>query len=423
MRTQPLLSITLAVAMLVGSGCGGSEPRTTVASLQSITVAPSNITIAPAASTQFTATGHYSDGTMKDLAGATWSSSHESVATITSSGDVTGVADGTTNITASDSGMTGSTMLIVQSGTPDPLGTAVAQTVDCSSGGVTATTCYSLSISCSGIGDITAAVKVTAPSGSPAGTIIFIGGGGGTGYYEGYTFGGAVINSVVQSGYTAAQISFPDLSLGWLTGPGGARQLACRFATATRWVFDNVHKGGPTAPLCAHGESGGASAIAYGLSHYGMASFFSMVEPAGGPPFARIDNGCLCNQPAVAGPCSATIIPQCYETEVQGFVDTTYGAPLCTNAAQGDMSNAATFVHDSILSGTDAQLSFPNTDVHQLFGGKDLTAAVPEAYQWSQTITSRKATECVADAGHSMPNFSDAAQKIADDLNSRCRLQ
>jgi hypothetical protein len=157
--------------------------------------------------------------------------------------------------------------------------------------------------------------------------------------------------------------------------------------------------------------------------HYGMAAFFSMVEPAGGPPFARIDNGCLCNQPSVTGPCTANPIPQCYETDVQAFVDTTYNAPLCTQAAGGDTSNASLFLHDSILSGSDAQLSFPNTDVHQLFGEGDLTAAVPEAYQWSQAITSKRKTECVIGAGHSMPNFASAATKIVADLVAGCHLQ
>jgi hypothetical protein len=175
--------------------------------------------------------------------------------------------------------------------------------------------------------------------------------------------------------------------------------------------------------MCVSGESGGASAIAYSLSHYGMASFFSMVQPAGGPPFAQIDHGCLCDLPPSLGPCSATAIPSCYETEVQGFVDTTYGAPLCTNAAQhGDVSNAALFLNDSILSGPDALLAFPNTDVHQLFGTRDLTAAVPEASRWAQEITSKKITECI-DAGHSLPNFQNAATRMANDLITFCRLQ
>jgi hypothetical protein len=417
---QALLLSLLAFA----SGCGGNSSSQPVV-LQSITVTPANATVAQTFSQPFTASGHFSDGSTQDLtATVSWSSSHQSVATISSAGVALAAGDGTTNVMAVSSGVTGSTMLIVQSGTPDPLGSATAHTITCPPGGVTATACYSVTVTCSNIAAANAGVKVTAPTGTSKGTVIFIGGGGGAVNYEGYTYGSTIISDVVQAGYTAVQISFPDLSLGWLTGPGGTRSLACRFATTARWAYDHVHQGGASAPLCGHGESGGASAIAYSLSHYGMASFFSMVEPAGGPPFARIDNGCLCNQPAVAGPCGATLIPQCYEVEVQGFVDTTYGAPLCTTAAStGDTSNTALFLHDSVLSGSDALLAFPNTDVHQLFGGLDLTAAVPEAYRWSQAITTKKVAECVADAGHSMPNFSDAATKISSDLIAGCHLQ
>jgi Bacterial Ig-like domain (group 2) len=405
------------------AGCGGSGNPSVV--LQSITVAPTNTTVAPGSSRPFAASGHFSDGSTEDLTTTvSWSSSHVSVATIDSAGVALAAGDGTTNIVAASSGVAGSTMLIVQSGTPDPLGIATAQTITCPAGGVTGTTCYSVTVACPNIADTNAGVKVTVPTGTSQGTVIFVGGGGGTGNYEGYTYGATIINDLVQAGYTAVQVSFPDLSLGWLTGPGGTRSLACRFATTTRWVYDQVHQGGATAPLCAHGESGGASAIAYSLSHYGMASFLSMVEPAGGPPFGRIDNGCLCNQPSVAGPCGSTLIPQCYEPEVQGFVDTTYAAPLCSSAAAtGDTSNAALFLHESILSGADALLSFPNTDVHQLFGDLDLTAAVPEAYHWSQGITTKKVTECVADAGHSLPNFPNAAAKISSDLIAGCHLQ
>ena len=64
--------------------------------------------------------------------------------------------------------------------------------------------------------------------------------------------------------------------------------------------------------------------------------------------------------------------------------------------------DAATFVHDSVLSGFDTLLAFLNTDVHQLFGDEDLTAAVPETYQWSQSVSTKKVTECVANSGHSM---------------------
>ena len=409
----------LCAALVAGTACGGSGSSSP--SLQSITVTPANKTIAPGSSQPFTATGQFSDGSSKDItASATWSESHASVAVVSANGVGTAIADGTTNVTATSSSMAGSTMLTVQSGTPDPLGSAAAQSETCAPGGVTGTACYSLTVSCPGVNEAHAEVKVSTPPAKASGTVVFIGGGGATGNYEGYTYGATIIDSVVQGGFTAVQISFPDLSLGWLTGPGGSRALACRVATAFRWMYDKAHAGGATEPFCAHGESAGSSAIAYSLSHYGMASFFSMVEPAAGPPLARIDNGCLCHQPSVAGPCSSTLIPQCYEPDVKVIVDTTYATPICS---QGSDSDAQTFVHDSVLSGSDTLTSFPNTDVHQLFGDDDLTAAVPEAYQWSQTIATKKITECVANAGHSMPNFQDAATKIAADLTTFCRLQ
>jgi hypothetical protein len=67
---------------------------------------------------QFTATGHYSDGTTQPLTEeVTWSSSSLGVATISnangSRGIATGVSMGTTTIGATLAGVTGSTSLQV----------------------------------------------------------------------------------------------------------------------------------------------------------------------------------------------------------------------------------------------------------------------------------------------------------------------
>ena len=88
----------------VGSG-GGPHPKP--ATLQSVTISPSNPTInmtappAAAATQQFTATGHYSDGSSKDLTSSvTWTSSAPAVATVNSSGLATSVGVGSTTIMA-----------------------------------------------------------------------------------------------------------------------------------------------------------------------------------------------------------------------------------------------------------------------------------------------------------------------------------
>jgi uncharacterized repeat protein (TIGR01451 family) len=76
--------------------------------LESITVTPGNKTLAPGMTQQFSATGNYSDGTTQDLTtSATWSTGSATIATV-SGGLVTANAAGTTTVSASDGGKTGS---------------------------------------------------------------------------------------------------------------------------------------------------------------------------------------------------------------------------------------------------------------------------------------------------------------------------
>jgi len=87
---------------------------TSSATLQSITVTPAAPSIALGTGQQFTATGNYSDGSTQNLtASATWTSSATNVASISAAGLATSVATGSTNISATASGITGSTTLAV----------------------------------------------------------------------------------------------------------------------------------------------------------------------------------------------------------------------------------------------------------------------------------------------------------------------
>jgi probable HAF family extracellular repeat protein len=72
------------------------------ATLTTIAVAPATPTVAVGATQQFTATGTYSDGSSADITSSvTWSTAKSKVATIDSSGLLTAVARGATNVTAS----------------------------------------------------------------------------------------------------------------------------------------------------------------------------------------------------------------------------------------------------------------------------------------------------------------------------------
>lgn len=133
--------IALGLMTIVGSGGGGGGGGTgnggtnggsgTTATLDSIAVTPTNPSIAPENSQQFTATGTYSDGTTKDITNeVTWSSSDTSVATIDGSGYATAITAGTTTITATLGGVSGSTTLTVTSGETTSRGTIRIQSDD-----------------------------------------------------------------------------------------------------------------------------------------------------------------------------------------------------------------------------------------------------------------------------------------------------
>jgi hypothetical protein len=92
-----LVSTGSAVNLVVSTG-----PPT----LKSIAVTPASPSIVKGTTQQFTATGTYSDGSTKNLTtSVTWASGTATVATIGSGGLATGVGVGTSNITASLSGV------------------------------------------------------------------------------------------------------------------------------------------------------------------------------------------------------------------------------------------------------------------------------------------------------------------------------
>lgn len=114
----------LATGMAAGSvtitgSYGGLTPATTTltvsnATLQSITVAPAAQTVIIGGLQPFTATGSFSDGSTQDLTlVCTWTSSTPTVAVVNQIGVATSVTQGTTNITATFHGVSGSGALTV----------------------------------------------------------------------------------------------------------------------------------------------------------------------------------------------------------------------------------------------------------------------------------------------------------------------
>jgi hypothetical protein len=121
MGTKGLASTPGVGSTTITATSGGVMSMTTLtvtaAVLQSITVTPANGNLAIAANQQYVATANYSDGPQVVTTQATWASSNAGVATISnamgSKGLATGVANGSTTITAQFSGLSGMTSLTV----------------------------------------------------------------------------------------------------------------------------------------------------------------------------------------------------------------------------------------------------------------------------------------------------------------------
>jgi trimeric autotransporter adhesin len=122
-RATAVAAGSTTIRATLGTISGSTTLTVTTATLVSVAITPANPVIATGTTQQFVATGTYSDNSTQNLTvAATWSSSNTSVATISnaagSNGLATSVASGTTTITATSGGKSGSTTLTVIAPSP-----------------------------------------------------------------------------------------------------------------------------------------------------------------------------------------------------------------------------------------------------------------------------------------------------------------
>ena len=126
---------TLVLTVTDDDGAKGSDTVivTVNPTLQSITVAPGSYSIEEGQTGEFTATGNYSDLSTVDLTStAAWSSSTPGVATISATGMASGVAAGSSNITATQDGVVSNTAVLTVTEPPPTLQSITVAPGSCS---------------------------------------------------------------------------------------------------------------------------------------------------------------------------------------------------------------------------------------------------------------------------------------------------
>ena len=108
---------TAALAIIISGGCGSSSQQQAV-TLQTISITPATALVNVNKTQPFTASGKFSNGNSQNVANVSWSTANPAIATISPSGLATGVSAGTTKITASASGVTGTASITVAAPAP-----------------------------------------------------------------------------------------------------------------------------------------------------------------------------------------------------------------------------------------------------------------------------------------------------------------
>jgi hypothetical protein len=331
----------------------------------------------------------------------------------------------TSNVTISATCATGSTR---QLGTISDV-----STVTCS-GALKNGVCQQMTVSCPSVPNVFAYVKTNSPSGSPLGTATYGTGTDGNGLYESiFTYGSTAVGNVLDAGFTTVQISWgvpfnTGQPNGWVEGPGGVLASACRYATVTDWIYNNIQKN-TKIPYCATANSGGAGALAYVLSQYPTSNVLSMAEVTSGPPTGRLDWGCGCTEGKMAVECgTSSTLGTCFGKADAPVWDPAYNSKvtpgLCTDAVNGTLPpGGLSFFFGDSAEAPGALYNLPNTYVNLVFGSADDSSAIPIGQDWFNNITSAKAQVCVQGGEHSMADTLAGAEQIANDLINLCKLQ
>jgi pimeloyl-ACP methyl ester carboxylesterase len=279
------------------------------------------------------------------------------------------------------------------------------------------------------VADSTARIKVSDPTGTSTGTIVFITGTDNSGDWEGSATVALYMLPALARGQRLVQITWPT-EPAWGAGTAGWIANHCRSATAWKAIHDDATLTTAGTPFIVLGHSGGSSQVAYTLAHYNGPSYIDLAIMSSGPPHSKLQYGVQGSANlAWVTECNANKVtatnPSCSYGAMDTFMDRAYGGDgsgggtytaFQPKSCFGGIDNACGG-RDDVLKG-DAVLNYPQTEVHFLYGDQDFTSASPLGGVYARAMKSAKTehtiTQTPGGGGHNA--VCDDAGSVIDGL-------
>jgi hypothetical protein len=308
------------------------------------------------------------------------------------------------------------TLLAACAAAAAPLGKVTELPEACPAGPGARTACRRVLVSCPGLKDLRAQLRVTEPPpGKPArGTVVFGSGGNGAGFYAAQPAMQTLVGELAEMGFLVVDRAWDG---GWVTQEGGLKLEACRYATLLTWIHATLHRGGK---FVATGNSGGSAELGYALTTYGRAAILDVAIPTSGPPVARLDYTCTERPSAEWAALCANIVPA-------GAIECQPGCMLGPNNGVckqvSPRPSPAQLLADSVLH-PGAELDYPKTRLFFLFGALDCGEPVPAGLLFATKVTSRKEIQFVPRTPHVLMSTAEgraALRKVIEQSTAEQR--
>jgi hypothetical protein len=277
--------------------------------------------------------------------------------------------------------------------------------------------CRGFEVRCPGVQPLRGVLGIDRARGQARGLVLLLAGGSGSLWWDSDGEGGReAVTELRDGGLDVVQLRWVD---SWLQAPEGqaisAPVMACRPATAIPWVYQQLAAGRPfeTNPgacgFCVSGHSGGATALAYAISWYGVYDMIRAAVFTSGPPHAAITEGCLRHQGDE---------DYWYTQANAQTIDGSYGYLSQGPCVRHDGSMSSTWDHDSV-DGDGTLYDFPTVRIAMILGGQDV--AVPahaKAYlaRLQQAGSPSASSQTVPTMGHTVVGSKDGRDALVRTL-------